>query len=250
MDLGLRDKRAIVTGSSSGIGLAIATMLIEEGALVTLNGRSTSRLKSALVQTAADDFVSADVSTPEGATKLVTEFAARHRDLDLLVCNVGNGRVQDRLSNPQHYWNQTIADNLLSATYVMSAAEELLVASRTVVVCISSICGHEALGCPTSYAVSKAALDHFIKCEARRLGRRGVRINGVAPGNVMFPGSTWEAKQAENPVQVAAMLDRDVPLGRFASAEEIAAATVFLLSSRSSFISGHILIVDGGQTKS
>jgi 3-oxoacyl-[acyl-carrier protein] reductase len=140
--------------------------------------------------------------------------------------------------------------NYLSATNMISAVLPHIKAQRGCVVCISSICGHEALGAPVAYSAAKAALNMMVKGLSRPLGKNGVRINGVSPGNILFDGGTWDKKLRADAEGVRIMLERDVPLGRLGRPEDVANAVLFLVSDRASFISGTCLVVDGGQLRS
>ena len=140
--------------------------------------------------------------------------------------------------------------NLFSATNAVAAATPLLKANGGAIVCISSICGVEALGCPLAYGAAKAALNSYVRGAARELGGSNVRINAIAPGNVLFSGSVWEHKLAENREAVQGMLEREVALGRLGTPEEIADMTAFLASSRASFTTGAVFVIDGGQVRS
>ena len=113
---------------------------------------------------------------------------------------------------------------------------------------IASITGLEAFGAPVDYSTAKAALIAFSKNLARKMGPRGVRVNALAPGNVIFPGGDWDQKKTDDPARVEGMLRASVPLARFGTPEEIGAAAAFLLSPRAAFITGTCLVVDGGQT--
>jgi 3-oxoacyl-[acyl-carrier protein] reductase len=139
--------------------------------------------------------------------------------------------------------------NLLSTSMMVRAAASMLEKSSGCVVCISSICGLEALGCPLGYSAAKAALNSYVRGAARPLAKRRIRINAVAPGNIYFPGSTWESKLLAEPKEVEGMIQREVPLGRFGSTEEVAACVAFLASAQAGFVTGEILVVDGGQVR-
>jgi 3-oxoacyl-[acyl-carrier protein] reductase len=130
------------------------------------------------------------------------------------------------------------------------AATDALASSAGNVICISSICGLEALGCPVPYAAAKAALESFVRNSARPLGKRGVRINSVAPGNILFPGSTWERKLAADEAGVNAMLQREVALCSLGRPEDVAQLVAYLASPVAAFITGATYVVDGGQTRS
>ena len=133
---------------------------------------------------------------------------------------------------------------------MVCAAEAALAAANGNVVCISSICGLEALGCPVPYSVAKAALESFVRNSARPLGKLGVRINSVAPGNILFPGSTWERKLAADSVGVNEMLQRDVALRSLGQPEDVARLVAYISSPMARFVTGATHIVDGGQIRS
>jgi 3-oxoacyl-[acyl-carrier protein] reductase len=127
-----------------------------------------------------------------------------------------------------------------------SAAEKHISTSITF---IGSICGIEAIGCPVAYASSKAALEAYAKNICRPLGRKGIRVNILSPGNILFPGSTWEKKIARDSDSVNHMLESDVPLNRFGTVAEVADVAVFLASRCCGFVTGAHWVVDGGQTR-
>jgi 3-oxoacyl-[acyl-carrier protein] reductase len=244
-------KRILVTGSTSGLGYAIACKFANSGGRVVLNGRSKRSIQSAELPDGIEAFVSADVATPVGAKSLVEESVARLGGIDVLVCNVGSGTSVKPGEESYDEWQRVFHQNLFAATNAVEASKEHLAKSKGVVICISSICGHEVVpGAPTTYSVAKAALNMYIKSAARSLGECGVRINGVEPGNLLFSGSSWEQKLAANPVQVNEMIQKEVVLGRFGSDQEVANVVGFLASDEASFVTGSIWTIDGGQVKS
>ena len=145
-------------------------------------------------------------------------------------------------------WRRVLDINLFSALNMIAAARPNMRRGGAIV-CISSIAGLAALGAPVAYSAAKAALNAAVKGLARPLAGEGLRINAVAPGNILFPGGTWDRKLAENRAGVEAMLARDVALGRLGAPADIAALTVFLASPRASFITGTVQVVDGGQLR-
>jgi len=174
--------------------------------------------------------------------------------LDHLVCNVGSGKSVPILQETTEEWRRMLDINFLQAAGTVQEFRSLLAASAkqtqgASVTFVGSICGSEAIGCPLAYASAKAALRAYAKNLVRPLSDEGIRVNMVSPGNVIFPGSTWETKLAQDAPGVQSMLDREVPMRRLGTADEIATAVVFLASPRASFINGVNLVVDGGQTR-
>ncbi len=250
MHLELAGKVALVTGSSAGIGLVIARTLAAEGALVVLSGRNSGRLEEAKMTLPGATAVTADVRDPTECQRLVSEVVTEHARIDILVCNVGSGASLPPGQETPEEWRRVLDTNLHATTQMVWAATNALAAAGGNVVCISSICGLEALGCPVPYAAAKAALESYVRNAARPLGTRGVRINSVAPGNILFPGSTWERKLAADEAGVNAMLQRDVALRSLGRPEDVARLVAYLASPMAAFITGATCVVDGGQIRS
>ena len=251
MRLDLAGRSALITGSSKGIGRAIAAALHAEGCRVAVNGRTAEDLLPAAAQLPGAVGIVGDVSKPEAATRVVNDATEALGALDILVCNVGSGRSVPPGTETPEEWQRVFALNLWSATNVIEAAKNGLIERKGAIVCISSICGLEVVpNAPVTYSAAKAALHAYVRGIARPLGRSGVRINAVAPGNILFDGSIWSQKIAEDRLSVDRMLQRDIPLASFGSPDDIAKSVVFLVSSASGFITGEVLVIDGGQTRS
>ncbi|TCS14462.1 SDR family NAD(P)-dependent oxidoreductase [Caulobacter sp. BK020] len=251
MNLELEGKVALVGGASRGIGLAIAKTLAAEGCTVVLSAREQEGLDAAVAEVGSAAWGhAADLSDPDDCERLVAAVETRFGRLDVLVANAGSGAsVAPGRETPEE-WRRVIALNLFTATNLIGAAKPLLAREGGgAIVCVSSICGREALGAPVTYSAAKAALDAAINGLSRPFAAEGIRINGVAPGNILFPGGTWDRKLAESPETVAAMLVRDVPQGVLGRPEDVADAVTFLASSRAAFVTGAVLVIDGGQTR-
>ena len=233
----LEGRTALVTGASKGIGRAIATELAAAGASVVLGYRSGRDEAEALATELGGRALQADVSSAEDAKRLVEEAG----DLDVLVNNAGLTRdgVLARMTDED--WRTVIDTNLSSVFYTCRAVTRSMMRKRAgAIVNVSSIVGVHGNWGQTNYAASKAGIIGFTKSLARELGSRGVRANVVAPGYVKTQLTDVLPEDATR-----AMLD-NTPLGRLGDPEDVARAVRFLCSDDASFITGEVLLVDGG----
>ncbi|MCI0569464.1 MAG: glucose 1-dehydrogenase [Myxococcaceae bacterium] len=252
MDLELAGKIALVTGSSKGIGRAIATGLAHEGVRVCLSARGADALEeaaSALRKHGAEvATVVGDVATSEGAAAAVDAAVSAFGGLDILVNNVGGSAGAgpfDRATEAQ--WTEALNRNLMSAVWCSQRAVPVLRArGGGSIVHINSICGREY--CQSApYTAAKAGLTGLTKEMAIDLARDRIRVNGVAPGSILFPGGSWDRRQKADPERIAKMVREELPWGRFGTPEEVADVVVFLCSARARWVTGATLPVDGGQ---
>ena len=250
MNLKLAGKKVLVTGSSRGIGLEIARKFSLEGCRVVLNGRAD--ISQDVIDAVPGSFsVIGDVSNERGAKKVIEESVQKLEGLDVVICNVGSGRSVKPGQENIKAWKDAFDINFYSTTCVVEAAKSYLKVSEGVIICISSICGNEVIpGAPVTYSVAKAALNAYVKGISRPLGDEGIRICGIAPGNVLFEGSVWDLKMRENPDDVMAMLKKDVPLKKLGNLDDVGHLALFLASSISNNSTGTIWTSDGGQTRS
>jgi 3-oxoacyl-[acyl-carrier protein] reductase len=256
MDLGLVGKRVLVAGASRGIGLAIARGFLQEGAMVTITARNCAQLETARMNLAqsfpAGNILSVccDVASQDDIARLKNQITDEWKGLDIVVANAGNGRsIPDVISSREHF--DLIFDQ--NFTVAVSVAREFLPVlekSSGSILFIASIAGIEAFGAPVDYSVAKSAVLSFSKNIARKVAHKGVRVNCLAPGNILFDGGSWDEKIKEDSEKIGRLIDATVPMKRFGTPEEIADAALFISSERASFITGAVLCIDGGQTVS
>jgi 3-oxoacyl-[acyl-carrier protein] reductase len=233
----LEGKRALVTGASKGIGRAIAEELARAGAEVVVGYRTGAEEAETLARKIDGRAVQADVSSAEEAARLVGEAG----DLDILVNNAGLTRDGLLARMADDDWRAVIETNLSSVFYTCRAVCRPMMKKRAgSIVNVSSIVGVHGNPGQTNYAASKAGIIGFTKSLARELGNRGVRANVVAPGYVRSQLTDTIREQA-----TAAMLG-NTPLGRLGEPNDVAGAVRFLCSDEASFITGDVLLVDGG----
>jgi 3-oxoacyl-[acyl-carrier protein] reductase len=253
VNLNLQDKVFVVSGSSRGIGRGVARVLLGEGATVALTARGKEELESARLDLDKEypgqvRAYAADVADPGEVAKLADWTLREFGRVDGLAANAGAVKPVPAWDISEDDWDWYFRANFFTAERFIRVFVPALQESRGAVVIISSIAGLEDIGAPIPYNTAKAASVMLSKSLAQRLAAESVRVNTIAPGNVLFPGGNWERKRQADPEGVDAMIQRTVPLNRFGTPEEIGAACAFLLSDRSSFTTGACLAVDGGQT--
>jgi 3-oxoacyl-[acyl-carrier protein] reductase len=233
----LEGKNALVTGASRGIGRAIAVELARAGANVTFSFRTGSDEAAALAGEIGARAIQADVSDPASAAALVEEAG----DVDVLVNNAGVTRDGLLVRMSDEDWSTVIDTNLASCFYTSRAAVRGMMKKRSgSIVNVSSIVGLRGNWGQTNYAASKAGIIGFTKSLARELGSRNVRANVVVPGYVKTRLTDVLPEEA-----TSAMLE-NTPLGRLGDPEDVAGAVRFLASEDARFVTGAVLLVDGG----
>lgn len=251
MDFRLSGKKVLVTGASRGIGFGIAKGFHQVGCSVVSNSRNEVELISSIGNRKGWTGFPGDVTDPIKARELVQRAVEFMGGLDVLVCNVGSGQSVPPGNESLSDWQKSLSINLFSATNMVEMAVSELRKTKGVIVCVSSICGLEVIhGAPLTYSAAKAALNAYVRGVAVPLGTYGIRINGVAPGNVLFEGSVWDRKVKEDPKEVNRMIEEDVPLNRLGNINDIVNLVLWLSSPLSAFNTGAIHVCDGGQTRS
>jgi 3-oxoacyl-[acyl-carrier protein] reductase len=233
----LEGKAALVTGASRGIGRAVAAELARAGAAVVIGYRSGQDEAEALAEELSARAIRADVSDAQDAARLVEEAG----DLDILVNNAGVTRDTLLARMTDDDWRTVLDTNLSSVFYTCRAVSRPMMRRRSgAIVNVSSIVGvHGNVG-QANYAASKAGIIGFTKSLARELGSRNVRANVVAPGYVKTQLTDILPQEATDAMQA------NTPLGRLGEPDDVAGAVRFLCSDEASFITGEVLLVDGG----
>lgn len=256
MDLGLAGRTVLVAGSSRGIGLATARAFLAEGSRTAITGRTERTLEEART-TLESEFgaesvlaTAGDLRDHSSITTVLDDITRRWGPLHCLVANVGSGSGPPGWNLMDEDWFESFQENLAASHRL---AEHVLPAMTGAgggsIVFVASIAGIEMSSAPLPYSAAKAALISYSKNLARQVGRFDVRVNCVAPGNVLFPGGSWERHLASRHDEVMLQIESDVPLRRFGSPEEIANVIVFLSSDRASFMTGTCVVADGGETR-
>ena len=261
MDLGLQDKVVFIAGASRGIGYGMAEAFLKEGAKVAITGRTEASLDDAQKSLSAHApagrllSIAGDMTRSDAIAGALDATISTLGPLHTVIANVGLGRAPLGFDVSDEDWEFDIRQNLTGA---MSLAREALTrvlksdpAQRdgANLIFISSIAGVDAMGTSLPYAATKAALNHVTKAMAKSVGKEGVRVNAIAPGNILFEGGVWDRNTKERPDAWSRWIKREVALRRFGKVEEIADAALWLASPRASFVTGAVIVVDGGQVR-
>lgn len=249
MKLDLTGRRAVVTGGSRGIGLATATAFARAGAHVSICARKPEGLEKARVALAAagNGIVhaeSCDVADEASVTRYMEAAAQALGGIDILVNNVTGGSTGSTDAD----WIKAVNVDILGTVYVSKAAQPFLEAGSTS--CIINVASKAAFR-PNprgqAYSAAKAAIMNLTASQAAAMGRKGVRVNCVAPGSTDFPGGFWDMIRTSDPERYDKTAG-SFPFGRFGTEQDIAGVMLFLASPAGSWITGQTILVDGGQT--
>lgn len=256
MDLCLESKSVLITGSSRGIGYAIAKGFLKEGAKVTITGRNKETLSESagnLKRIYGDDSthsICADLTDIDAIEHTIKDASAHWGGIDILILNLGTGASVTGWDIGDAEWSRMMDINLRSAINVVeNALHHMINRGSGSITFITSIAGNEVVKAPLPYSVAKTAVNAYMKNLAWQLGDKNIRVNAVSPGNVIFPGGTWDRKMKENSAFVEEYIAKEVPLARLATPEEIADLVIFISSERCSFMTGSCVVSDGGQTR-
>jgi 3-oxoacyl-[acyl-carrier protein] reductase len=262
MELNLKGKTVFIAGASRGIGFGMAQAFAREGAKLALTARGEATLDQAKAALVAEGAKEADLITIAGdmtqSATIAAALDATEAKLGPIHCAIGNVGISKApfgYEVSDELWATDIAQNFYSAVYLAREAVKRILARPAEareganIILISSIAGVNGLASQLTYGAAKAGMNHFTRDLAKVVGREGVRVNAIAPGNILFEGGTWERNLKARPGVYEKWVNREVALRRFGKVEEIADAALFLASPRASFVTGEVLVVDGGQVR-
>ena len=244
----MSDKKKVIfiTGSSSGIGFELAKKFLDLGFEILINSNNIKNLKKASKFLNNCKYFFGDVTNVKSLEKIFNKIKKKYKKIDFLICNYGNSNFNNNHLDFKHAFK----NNFFTTVNTISYSLPILKQKISKIICISSVCGVEVIkNAPLGYSIAKSAVNNYVKGISNMLAEKGISINAIAPGNVMFKGSLWEKKIKNNVTKTKKYIKENVPMNKFASIDDIFRVSLALLSQESNFITGCTYIVDGGQTK-
>tara|TARA_Y100000590_G_scaffold183807_1_gene209391 strand:- start:1390 stop:2145 length:756 start_codon:yes stop_codon:yes gene_type:complete len=249
MELNLKNKIIVISGSSKGIGKSIAEILLHEGCKVVINGRNKLNLlktKNELSKISKNIIsIDGDVSKSATINKIKKITIKKWGKIDGIVANASsleNTKNKDSAFLIKYNFEivYNFVNNLIPSMKKNDAS----------IVIIGSIAGLEDIGAPFYYTVFKSTLSSYVKSMSRKLSEKNIRINLVSPGNILFKNGNWEKKLNTNKSKINRMIKKNVPLKKFGKPQDVSIIVSVLLSNKTGFITGSNFVIDGGQTRS
>ena len=242
----LEGKIALITGGSSGIGLATAKLFVKEGAYVFITGRREAELTAAVKAIARNvTGVQGDVTSLADRDRLFAQIKREKGRLDIVFANAGVAGYAPVGSITEEFVDTIFGTNVKGVLFTVQKALELLSDGGSIIL-NASVVGSKGLPANSVYSATKAAVRSFARTWTTDLKERHIRVNAISPGVTDTPGLNQLLESADVGKQRKAMISSTVPLGRFGAPDEIAQAVVFLASDDSSYVTATELFVDGG----
>ena len=243
-----KKNRILITGSSKGLGFHLAKHLSNNPENeILINSRNNKNLHKAKKIINRCNVFKFDTTYEKNIKKMKKKIGK----LDVLICNVGNSSSAKPGKEKTKDFIKSFDNNFFSAVNTIKILEKNLSKNHGKIICISSICGIEYIkGAPITYSVSKAALNAFIRFYSKVLGPKGITINGIAPGNMLFKGSVWEKKLKKNKKQTLSLINQEVSSKVLGEPKTISKFIETIIKDQSKFINGSIFTIDGGQIRS
>lgn len=239
-------KRAVICGGSRGIGRAIALGLAEAGATVSICARGAETLEQTRAEIAKHGHTAhagvCDLGDGAAIRRYIADAARALGGIDILVNNASGFANSDDEAG----WAASVAIDMMAIVHATQAALPFLKEAKGNVVNTSSISALRPAARQPPYGAIKAAVIHYTATQAALYAKDGIRVNGVAPGSIEFPGGVWDRRKTDNP-QLYNAVFRSIPFGRLGHPEEVANVVLFLASPLASWITGQTIVVDGGQ---
>ena len=248
MNLGLRNKIIIIVGGTYGIGSKLVIDFLKQGSIVHVLSRNNEPINDYRFKYESKLFYyKCDANNQADVTNVLVKIIKVSSKIDVVIHNVGNGSGERLGIQSKKEWDISWNINFETALNVSRIFTDEILKSKGSILFISSIAGIEEIGAPTSYSVSKSALITYAKVLSRKLAPN-VRVNVIAPGNILTKDGMWDKKLKNEPDLMNKMLKEKVPLKCFGLPEDVSNLALFISSKRASFITGSCYVVDGGQT--
>ena len=244
----LKDKVAVITGGTTGIGFAAAKRFVDEGAKVILTGTNPKTLETARSELGGKaDVIASDASKEQDVKALFKEVADKHGAIDVLFLNAGIAKFAPWEQHTEEDFDRQFAINVKGPWLAIKHAIPVL-ADGASVIATTSVANKTGMAGASAYSATKAALQQLVRVAATELSPRGIRVNAVSPGPIETPIFGKTGMPAEQMQEMAAGMQSQIPLGRFGKSEEVANVALFLASDESSFVQGQEFVVDGGMS--
>jgi 3-oxoacyl-[acyl-carrier protein] reductase len=249
VDLGIAGKVALITAATRGIGLGIASALANEGVRVAIAARTESDVKSTAASLGGHG-IAADLMTEQGCRRAVNETENALGPIDILINNLGlragTSWSDTGLNELETAFNGNVAVSVRMSQLVLPGMIER---GWGRIVVITSVYGRETGGAP-AYNAAKAGEISVVRSLARDVAAKGVTVNAVAPGSILWTGGGWDRRQKADPKGIAEFVRSEMPLGRFGDVDEVSSVVAFVCSMQASLVNGAVIAVDGGQSRS